>query len=541
MLLSTRRRALAATVLAGLLLAAACSGDGAGGSGQASSEGTAGNRKPNVLFVLTDDMRLDDLQYVPQIRKLVGDRGMTFDDQFDNVTLCCPARTSILRGQYSHNTGVLTNGGTNGGFETAHATGVEDATVATALHDAGYRTGLFGKYLNGYPNTAGPDYVPPGWDSWSSSSKGNAYGEYDYTLNQDGKQVDYGHGPDDYGTDVYTRQTTAFVDRAKAAGQPFFAYLAVYAPHQPATPAPQDTDAFPDLKAPRDAAYDEADVSDKPEFVRDLPPLRPRVEDRIDALARKRAQSLQAVDRDVAGLITHLDRIGELDDTYVVFTSDNGFHLGQHRMPAGKQTAYETDVHLPLLVRGPGVAAGHHVKALTGNIDLAPTIADLGGATLADGPDGRSLVPFLDGHPPDRDHWRTAYLLEHWTTSLTPQDRSGAGQLEPDDLDQQGGSGGTRGTNGTTTTTTHVRAGAAAKSNIPEFQGLRVAGYTYVEYVTGERELYDLTEDPDELDNLAPTADPSLLTAFHQRLDQLRACKAATCRTVENRPLDLPR
>ena len=248
---------------------------------------------------------------------------------------------------------MLTNGGTNGGFETAHANNVEKSTVATAMQSAGYTTGLFGKYLNGYPNTVSPSYVPPGWDTWSSSSKGNAYGEFNYTLNQNGAQVRYGSKPTDYGTDVYSRQTTTFIDHAKTAGKPFFAYLAVYAPHQPATPAPQDAKTFRGLKAQRDPAYNEADVSDKPAFIRNLPLMTAQVQTRVDRLARRRAQSLQAVDRDVAALVAHLAQIGELDNTYIVFTSDNGFHLGQHRMPAGKQTAYETDIHLPLLVRGP--------------------------------------------------------------------------------------------------------------------------------------------------------------------------------------------
>ncbi len=514
--------------------------DGHAGPGGSTPGGTPGaiDRTPNVLFVLTDDMRFDDLQHVPHIRQLIGDEGMTFDAHFDNVTLCCPARTSILRGQYSHNTGVLTNGGTNGGFEVAHGDKIEDVTIATAMHDAGYTTGFFGKYLNGYPNTAGPSYVPPGWDTWSSSTKGNAYGEYDYTLNENGKQVAYGHDPSDYGTDVYARQTTAFIDQAADAGRPFFAYLSVYAPHQPATPAPQDVKAFPGLKAPRDAAYDEADVSDKPRFIQDLPPLAPAEQRRIDTIARKRAQSLQAVDRDVAGLVDHLREIGQLDNTVIIFTSDNGFHLGQHRMPAGKQTAYETDIHLPLLVRGPGIAPGSHIGALTGNIDLAPTIAALGGATMSNDPDGRSLVPLLHGTAPADAAWRQAFLLEHWTTASTPQDRSGAGQLEPDDVDQGGGPDGGEGDG--TTTSTSLRLGKASLSAIPELQGLRLAGYSYVEYTTGEKELYDLTADPDQLDNRASTADPALLAALHQRLDALRSCRGDACRSAEDQPLPLP-
>jgi N-acetylglucosamine-6-sulfatase len=502
-------------------------------TGSTTTSSVPADRRPNILFVLTDDMRFDDLQYLPQIRQLIGDGGMAFDNEFDNVTLCCPARTSILRGEYSHNTGVLTNGGTNGGFETAHADNIEQSTLATAMHDAGYLTGLFGKYLNGYPNTVSPNYIPPGWDYWSSSTKGNAYGEFDYTLNQDGTQVDYGSAPQDYGTDVYSRQTSDFIDQARAAGKPFFAYLAVYAPHQPATPAPQDAQTFPGLEAPRDPAYNEADVSDKPQYIQSLPLMGPIVQARVDDLARRRAQSLQAVDRDVAGLVDHLRQVGELDDTAIIFTSDNGFHLGQHRMAAGKQTAYETDIHLPLLVRGPGITPGTHVPAITGNVDLAPTIAELGGATMADSPDGRSLVPFLRGQPPV--NWRQAYLLEHWTTSLTPQDRSGAGELEPGDLDQAGGAD-----TGSTTSSPPIRAGAAALNNIPEYQGIRTSQYTYVEYSTGEKELYDLSNDPNELDNLAAAANAEVLSALHQRLDALRSCRADSCRTAESAPLDLP-
>ena len=506
------------------------------GPGCRTTEGSspAGSSLPNVLFVLTDDMRLDDMQYLPQVAQLVGAQGITFDDEFDNVTLCCPARTSILRGQYSHNTGVLTNGGSNGGFETAHADNVEQATIATAMHDAGYSTGLFGKYLNGYPNTVSPNYIPPGWDTWASAAKGRPYSEFNYTLNQNGRQVAYGSQAQDYGTDVYMSQARDFVTQAAKQNQPFFAYLAVYAPHQPATPAPQDAQAFAGLQAPRDPSYDEADVTDKPQYIAGLPLLSQRQQTNIDNLYRRRAQSLQAVDRGVAAMIDTLKQNGQLDNTYIIFTSDNGFHLGQHRMPSGKQTAYEPDIHLPLLIRGPGVAAGTRVSALTGNIDLAPTIAALGGTTLQDNPDGRSLVPFLNGSAAPAG-WRQAYLLEHWTEASTTQDRSGAAELEPDDPDQGGVTPGDA-----TPAPGEPAAVPVAPGKIPEFQGIRVAGYTYVEYSTGERELYDLTQDPWELNNLAKTADPALIATLHQRVDDLRHCSADTCRTAESAPLSLP-
>jgi N-acetylglucosamine-6-sulfatase len=186
-------------------------------------------------------------------------------------------------------------------------------------------------------------------------------------------------------------------------------------------------------------------------------------------------------------------------------------------------------------VRGPGIVAGTHVSAISGNIDLAPTIAALGGATMTDGPDGRSLTPFLSGATatssapiPAPADWRQAYLLEHWTDSSTVQDRSGAAELEPDDPDQGGVTPGDDSTGS---------AAATQVKGIPEFQGIRTANYTYVEYSTGERELYDINADPEELNNLAKSADPALIAALHQRVDDLRNCAGDSCRGAESKPL----
>ena len=314
---------------------------------------------PNILFVLTDDLDRTELAVMPNVSTLLADQGVSFNNYFVSVSLCCPSRSTTLRGQYSHNTGVETNGGTNGGFETAHRLGLERSTIATWLHKAGYRTALVGKYLNGYPNTATLPYrvlLVVQWDS--PTVGGNPYAEFDYTLNENGNLVHYGSEPRDYGTDVYTEKTIGFIDQAAADHKPFFAYLATYAPHQPATPAPRDKQLFPGVHAPRTASYDEADVSGKPAFIRSLPKMDPATVAAVDRLYRRRIQSLQAVDDAVGELVDALDRNGQLDNTYIVFTSDNGFHLGQHRMPAGKQPAYEEDIHVPLIVRGPGIPAG---------------------------------------------------------------------------------------------------------------------------------------------------------------------------------------
>src|SRR4051794_3163566 len=248
-------RPLAALVLAALTATAAIS---AGPAVAATRRGIG--RRPNILFVLADDLDLAEMRALPHVRSLVATPGTTFDQYVISNSLCCPSRTTTLRGQYSHNTGVWTNGGDNGGFERAHANGVEQDTVATRLHRAGYTTALVGKYLNGYPNGAALDDVPPGWDDWASAVYGNPYSEYGYVLNQNQKYHVYRHQPRDYGTDVYVRLTDRFIRGAARAGRPFFAYLSVYAPHQPATPAARDRRAFRHARAPRTPSFDQTDI-----------------------------------------------------------------------------------------------------------------------------------------------------------------------------------------------------------------------------------------------------------------------------------------
>ncbi len=477
------------------------------------------SKPPNILFILTDDLDRAEVSVMPRAKALIAARGASFRNFFVSVSLCCPSRSTCLRGQYSHNTGVQTNGATNGGFETAHALGIEQSTVATWLHDAGYRTALIGKYLNGYPNTAGVAYVPPGWDEWDSPSQGNPYSEFNYTLNENGTQVAYGAAASDYGTDVYARKAGEFITAAAREGRPFFVYLAVYAPHQPATPAPRDANLFPGARAPRTPSWNEANVIDKPQWLRAFPLMTPAVERRVDALYRRRLQSLQAVDRAIATLVKTLRRNRQLRDTYVVFTSDNGFHLGQHRLPSGKQTAYEEDIHVPLMVRGPDVAARAIVSQLSGNVDLAPTFADLAGVAIPSFVDGRSLAPLL--HPRARVSrgWRRVYLVEHWEENdVTEPTARGEAPLEPPDRDAPA----------------PARRGRAGNF-IPEYHGIRTRHHLYVKYETGERELYDLRSDPAELHNIAATARQRLVRRLASRLARLETCQGAGCREAEER------
>jgi arylsulfatase A-like enzyme len=273
-------------------------------------------------------------------------------------------------------------------------------------------------------------------------------------------------------------------------------------------------------------------VSRAPGYVRDLPQFSLEETRAIDSLYRKRIRSLQAVDRGMVRLVNTLRATKELDRTYIVFASDNGFHLGQHRMPAGKQTPYETDIHVPLMVRGPSVESNAHVSGLAGNTDLAPTFEAMASVRAPSFTDGRSLVPLLRGVAPH--HWRRSYLVEHRIESGMPQPaRSMAARgstLEPPDPDQAGRDGHTR----------HREIRDAMLLNrgaeIPDYQALRTAHRVYVQYSTGDRELYDLRRDPDEIDNLAGTK-PRLEHEMAERIAQLARCGGRGCRIAEDEPL----
>jgi arylsulfatase A-like enzyme len=485
-------------------------------------------KRPNILFVLTDDLDMAELRYLPITRHLLAARGATFDHYYVSNSLCCPSRVTTLRGQFAHNTGVWSNGGTNGGFERAFAEGIEQDTVGTRLSSAGYRTALIGKYLNGYPNGVEPTYRPPGWTTWVSPVFGHPYGEYGYVLNHDGRFEFHGRRPSDYGTNVYVRHTDQFLRSAARAGAPFFAYLAVYAPHQPATPAPRDAGLFPRAHVARSAAFNQRDVHAMPRFVANLPRFGADEKAAIDGLFRLRIRSLQAVDRGVASLVHTLRVTGQLDNTYIVFTSDNGFHLGQHRLPAGKQTAYDTDIHVPLLIRGPGIAAGSHVGVLTGNIDLAPTfdaMADVRAPSLTD---GRPLLGLAHGNARAAHHWRTAYLLEHRNEEGVSQSvpRRRSLPLEPPDLDQGG------------VVHRHLvepsdLQALARHEPIPNYDAVRTSRFLYVSYANGDRELYDTRADPAEVDNLAGTK-PRLERALARRMSQLSRCERRGCRVADS-------
>lgn len=452
----------------------------------------AQDERPNIIFILTDDMRADDLPFMPQVQALLAEQGATFTRFAASSPGCAPARASILRGQYPHNHGLLRGSGDFGGADVFQNLGNESSTIATWLQEAGYRTALIGKYINGYGDTVAPTYIPPGWDEWAGTTR-EGYSRFE--LNENGELVRYKSGQEEqHSTDTLAAITNAFIAETAPTGQPFFAYLAPRAPHGPAEPASRHLDDFADATVPRGEAFNEADVSDKPTWVQLLPELSAAQEAEVDAYYRARLQTLLAVDELVAGLIEQLQSEGILEKTFILFSSDNGYGLGEHRVVQDKGSPYEEAILVPLVIRGPGIPAGVTVDALASQVDLAPTFAEWAGTTAPGFVDGRSLAPVLTGEPTPAD-WRQSLLIEQFANNPARTEKQ------------------------------------------PAFEALRLPDLIYVEYGSDERELYDLLADPQEVENLAGSADPALLEVLSERVGRMATCAGEACREIESEPL----
>ena len=459
-------------------------------------------KPPNIVFILTDDMDDELLQHLPRVQALMVQRGMTFQQHFVSLSSCCPSRAATLRGQFAHNSGIYSNKGDTGGFDKFYADGLEQRTMATMLQDAGYVTALFGKYLNGYPSKRpGNRYIPPGWTEWAVPNQGAPTDQYNYALNVNGQTVRYGDGESDYLLDVLTQRATRFIRQTteRQPGSPFFLYLSPLTPHYPSVPPRRYLNLFPDLSAPRPPSFNEADVSDKPAWLARKDLLTPAQIDAIDALYRDRRRSMVAVEDMVEQVLDTLQALGIDNHTYVFFTSDNGYHMGQHRLDAGKSMEFEEDLKVPLVVVGPGVRAGAQESRLTANVDYAATMAELAGVPPLPFDDGRSLVPLLKRNPVAS--WRDALLLEHGADrGAAPQTSPWLEPLDPGDTPEP----------------------APVQAWKSPYIGLRLADHrTYIEYQDGEREYYDMNTDPYQLENRAdqlPQAELARLSAWVRRL-----------------------
>ena len=460
----------------------------------AESSASQARRAPNVVVILLDDARKQDVDVMRATRRLLFRRGTSFTNYFSTFPLCCPFRSTLLTGQYAHNHGVMSNKAPDGGYQAFP----HRKSLAVALRRGGYRTSWVGKYMNDYGRgSGGRRVVPPGWDAWASPVRG-AHQLYDYTLNINGKPRRFAG---DYRTDVEARLAARHIRRGAGRRAPFFAVLSLLAPHgeprhmaisRNPRPAPRHQGAFARLGLPHPPSFNERNMADKPAF------MRPRAIDHerrqfIRRRHRDRLASLLAADDAVARVVRALRRSGELANTHVIFTSDNGFLLGEHR-DFSKVVLYEESVGVPLAIRGPGFPAHQSRSQITGSIDLAPTILDVTGVDPILPADGMSLRPFAanPAHLADRD-----ILLENRTA-----------------------------------------------------QGVRTRRHVYIEHHrNGDRspdgyELYDLREDPYQLQNLIGpqstrprTDDPArgaaierLRTDLAERLAELRDCRGAACR-----------
>ena len=458
---------------------------------------------PNIVFVLTDDLSWNLVQYMPHVVRMQKD-GVTFANYFVTDSLCCPSRSSIFTGRYPHNTGIFRNVGEDGGHAAFRSRGLERTTFAVTLSGAGHRTAMLGKYLNGY--LPAKDGVPAGWSEWGVA--GNGYPGFNYGLNQNGRLLRYGASASDYMTDVLSGLAVRFIK--EAGDRPFLIEIATFAPHAPYTPAPRDAQAFAGLSAPRTAAFDAAPDASTPPWLSRMPALTDRDRAALDAAFRKRAQSVLAVDKMIGELEAAVAAIGKEKSTYFVFSSDNGLHMGEHRMMPGKMTAYDIDVHVPLIVAGPDLPAGRVVDALAENVDLNPTFLELAGATNQSAVgqsavgqsavDGRSLVPLLRGEKPT--DWRSAILVEHHGPLKDPSD--------PD-------------------------APAARSGNPPSYEAMRTAQALYVEYADGFREYHDLAADPAELRNSYRTLPDRDKVRLHETLAAMQSCQGSKACTAAAR------
>src|SRR5438874_6745471 len=456
-----------------------------------SARAAAAPQRPNVLVLETDDQTLAEMEVLPNVRRLIGDQGVTFDNNFDSFSLCCPSRATFLTGQYSHNNGVRGNAPPQGGYQALD----KSNTLAVWLQRGGYYTVHLGKFLNGY-GRANPTEIPPGWSEWHGAVDPTTYRYYNYTLNAGGTLHTFCATPQPscYQTDVYRDKANEIIRRRAAEG-PFFLWVAFLGDHSGAprepddppqlgtpVPAPRHHDALKGTPLPQPPSFNEADVSDKPRAIRQRPLLNARQVAAIQENWQQRRETLMSVDEAVASIVETLRQTGELDNTFILFTSDNGFFHGEHRVSNGKVLWYEPSIHLPLLLRWTGnrsLPRGVHRSQLTMNIDDAETILDAARVQPGRREDGVSLLPF----------WRDRG--KEIGRDLLIDNSPGAGH----------------------------------------FDGIRTLRYKYAEYANGDRELYDLRADPYELQsqhgNAAFAARKASLAA---RLHALVACSGATCR-----------
>uniref|UniRef100_A0A8C3AGP6 N-acetylglucosamine-6-sulfatase n=1 Tax=Cyclopterus lumpus TaxID=8103 RepID=A0A8C3AGP6_CYCLU len=508
----TPRRGPAATrarVLAPLLLLTCCVRCAAAGGGPS-----------NIILILADDqdVHLGGMIPMKKTKALIGDAGATFVNAFTVTPLCCPSRSSVLTGRYPHNHEVRNNSLSGNCSSAAWQQGPEASAFPVFLGKQKYQTFFAGKYLNQY-GKKDVGHVPPGWDQWHALVRRVQILRmlyYNYTLSVNGKEEKHGDVYEaDYLTDLITNRSLHFLDD-RSPQHPFFLMLAPPAPHSPWTAAPQYEKQFADVKAPRDGSFDKAG-KDKHWLLRQ--PVNPMPESSLnflDSAYRKRWQTLLSVDDMVEALVQKLDSIKELNNTYVFYTSDNGYHTGQFSLPIDKRQLYEFDIRVPLMVRGPGIKPKQTLQAPVLNIDLAPTILDISGTNLSSvNVDGQSFLPLMA--PSLRNGTARPFFLVEYTgeghqTSdpSCPKLGPGLSQCFPDCVCEDA-----------------FNNTYACVRTLERQHDLQ-----YCEFADSESfvEVYNLTSDPHQLENIVKKVDPAVLQAMNQRLIKLQSCQGDSCR-----------
>ena len=550
--MSRRARLPLAGVLLALLCAFALVGEGSHATGQTV-------QKPSFVVIQTDDQTIDQLydtfrqeptlQVMPNTLRLIAKRGMTFNRYHVSYPLCCPSRVSLLTGRYAHNHNVRGNVPPNAGYTGFYYRAAASHNLATWLQGAGYRTIHIGKFLNGYgdePHDNGTT-VPPGWSAWHTVVKADTnHYFYGYTLNNNGllegpygdsgswETREYGVRDDPgcpfaplnglpcyYETDALTNLATNEL-AATSPEQPFYLQLDYTAPHgdfrRPAGPEPaiRHYDWFKGAPFPhgRSEGFAEGNVSDKPSFIRDAPYLSLRDIHTYRVYYQKSLDSLRAIDDGVKQVIDTLGGLGRLRNTYVIFTSDNGFFYGEHRLTGGKFLAYEPATHMPFLIRGPGIRPNSQTGELTANVDVAPTVLDLAGVEADKSIDGRTMVPFIED--PDLRS-RRPILFESFVETADVEANATPPSSEPAPAAARPGNG----------------ASASILAPPKDYEGIRLGPYKYIAWPSGEKELYDINKDPNELNNIVriPNFFP-VRNLLHRQLRRLENCIGHECQEV---------
>ena len=443
--------------------------------------------RPNIVLINADDLALGDYQRIAALRNL-GGRGTFFKNSYVSTALCCPSRATTLTGMYVHNHGVRRHVGDGTGHDAFRARGHESHTFALWLQEAGYRTALVGKYMNRYDVE---DAKPPGWDEWYAADTPAR----SWRLNENGQVNTY---PQDRSVDGYRHWEDVLGDKAvrfiktSDPASPLLLYYNPHAPHSPEVWPPRHDGSFSGAALPTSGGFDERDVSDKPRYIRQLARVSDAQRQAYTKKHRARLRSMLSVVDQIKRIETALRAEGKLDNTVFIFTSDNGYHMGQHRLPPGKQTPYETDHRVPLAVWGKGIPqlTRNH---LVSNVDLAATVAQLAG--VAGEPqrmDGKSLIPVLRGGVTPGGFRKWLLVEAYWGADVK-------GAVVP-----------------------------------PTYSGIRTLDKRmFLRYATGERELYNLDTDPNQLTNNISKAPADLKSKLDTKRAALYSCKADSCRTAE--------